>query len=505
MNNIELRDYQKRQVDFIENKIQGKLPLAIQSPTGSGKSFVMMKVAKDKLDEMQGAQYNVVISTGFNNLVYQMAEDAEKFGIKPLIWMGKGHIQCGLKVQKETGVFPTLNTHQAFTKEKKYQITNYDCLNDAPCAGKCLYNKAKQKLNNGSNLVITNHTSYLLALKMYLFKPNLVMIDESHTFANFYDSLLSTEISFNEIKMIKSALEYGGRSPINSLFNRALENNLRMAPGLVKNIYEKISKFDYIEKDLISRLKVFESTSPAIDNYIEINNNGMSLTKFWTKFDVHQDEIVYVLVSATQDDFTLRMFGVPKSRIYIENIKTVDYSKSKLVVVNKNEFKDGIDVFMRKIKEEDRKSGLILSTTNEDVRYVKSFDDFYGYKVFTNINEFENYNGYKVLTGSRALFQGVDIPGLDFVCLNKIPFATYDEKFQARSSYFKAVTKMDTWKEFTIPLVQNDITQSIGRLWRKSSDKGVVAIMDPRLLDKFSFLKDYILNTRKGIGFDVWE
>ena len=160
MNKIELRDYQKRQVEFIENKILGKLPLALQSPTGSGKSFVMMQVAKNKLDEMKNSNYNVVITTGFNNLVYQMAEDAEKFGIKPLIWMGKGHIQCGLKIEKETGIFPTLNTHQAFTKDKKYHITDFTCLNNATCKNKCLYNKAKQKLNNGSNLIKQQQESY---------------------------------------------------------------------------------------------------------------------------------------------------------------------------------------------------------------------------------------------------------------------------------------------------------------------------------------------------------
>ena len=39
---VNLYYHQKKQLQFIENKLPGKLPMAIESPTGSGKTFVIL-------------------------------------------------------------------------------------------------------------------------------------------------------------------------------------------------------------------------------------------------------------------------------------------------------------------------------------------------------------------------------------------------------------------------------------------------------------------------------
>ena len=44
---IQLRDYQERQLSFINNKINTDRVISVQSPTGSGKTFVMLKFIED--------------------------------------------------------------------------------------------------------------------------------------------------------------------------------------------------------------------------------------------------------------------------------------------------------------------------------------------------------------------------------------------------------------------------------------------------------------------------
>lgn len=104
-----------------------------------------------------------------------------------------------------------------------------------------------------------------------------------------------------------------------------------------------------------------------------------------------------------------------------------------------------------------------------------------------------------VLIGSRALFQGIDISALDFVAINRIPFSTYDDKFQKQSDYLKDVARMNPWTDFTLPLVTNDLIQTTGRLWRNKDDYGTIGIFDERLNNRFKYIKKYLLDVRKGI------
>ena len=60
---------------------------------------------------------------------------------------------------------------------------------------------------------------------------------------------------------------------------------------------------------------------------------------------------------------------------------------------------------------------------------------------------------------------------LEFVGINQIPFQAYDDKFKAQANYLQKVGRKNPWKEFTLPLVINDITQTTGRIYRKSSPR----------------------------------
>lgn len=509
---IELRPYQKNQLDFIERKMESGLPVAIKSPTGSGKSFVILEYARRLLERHRGENFTVVIATGFNNLVYQLAEDAPLFGIKPIIWVGQGHIVSEEKIRQKYGIDDnealTLDQFQAFSPDPEIRETpnrrcvGRRCEKEARTGHKCLYHQAKNAISSfGPKVIITNHTSYLIGLKYLTFNPDVAIIDESHVFASYYESFHTDSITPDEIKFIQNQLD--NKDPTLMLFKRAINRGLMVSPQIFEQVKKKLIQNSNLKsRKIINKLATFADVKPSVDKYIEVSESvGIEITHFWSRFEVRQESIKYLLVSATQDSFTLNMFGVPKRNLYVEmNYNTIDYSQSEFLIYDDNEYLNAATKFLKRMRDEGKTRGLMLSTTNKDVNDLKALKELEGFKVFTDLNKFEEYDdGPCVLTGSRVLFQGVDIKGLDFVSLNKIPFPTYDEKFKAQIFYLENVAKVDPWKYFTIPKVENDLTQSTGRLWRRPGDKGTIAVFDDRLNNRFSYLVKSVQRERPGI------
>ena len=87
-----------------------------------------------------------------------------------------------------------------------------------------------------------------------------------------------------------------------------------------------------------------------------------------------------------------------------------------------------------------------------------------------------------VLLGTKAFWEGVDIPGqaLSVLVIVKIPFdVPSDPIVAARSETFE-----DPFNQYSIPEAILRFRQGFGRLIRTQSDRGVVAIMDKRILTK---------------------
>ena len=500
MVDISLYPHQKRQLEFINKKLPGRLPIAIESPTGSGKTYVIMSFLKDYLEKNKDKDFMIVVTTGFNKLVHQFSKDFEKFGIEPIIWMGKGLITDSVKYKEKYGLkdLPNLSANiQAFTDDpdlhldKPFKFCSMD--------QKDLYMQAYNKIKSfGPKIIITNHTSYLLGLKFGLFNPNICIVDESHTFGMFYENFLKLEITSNEIKKIQDSLSDSG--PTLSLFKKSIDKGLKLSPQLFSKIREKLVE-NNMDVELIYRLEEFSKTEKKLSNHIEVNRSGIFVINFYTTFEVNQESVSYILFSATQDRYTMNMFRVPKNRKYTETTyNSIDYSKSELLVIPSKGFENGVKYFLSKCRQNNKTRGLILSTTNKDINYLMSEKEIHGYKFTNNLKEFENSNESNlVLVGSRALFQGIDIKDLQFVGINSIPFPTYSQKFQDQAKYLELVGKINPWTGFTIPIVINDLTQTMGRLWRSSDDYGLIGIFDERLNKRFSNIKKLIEKTRPNI------
>jgi len=87
-----------------------------------------------------------------------------------------------------------------------------------------------------------------------------------------------------------------------------------------------------------------------------------------------------------------------------------------------------------------------------------------------------------VLLGTRSFWEGVDVPGtsLSAVFITKLPFdVPTDPLIAARSEMYE-----DSFNEYYLPEAILKFRQGFGRLIRTASDRGIVAILDRRVLTK---------------------
>lgn len=88
-----------------------------------------------------------------------------------------------------------------------------------------------------------------------------------------------------------------------------------------------------------------------------------------------------------------------------------------------------------------------------------------------------------VLLATSSFWQGVDVVGdaLSCVIIDKLPFASPSDPVTA--ARIEAITARggDAFADYTVPLAILTLQQGLGRLIRHRTDRGVLAILDPRL------------------------
>ncbi len=91
-----------------------------------------------------------------------------------------------------------------------------------------------------------------------------------------------------------------------------------------------------------------------------------------------------------------------------------------------------------------------------------------------------------VLFATSSFWQGVDVRGdqLSCVIIDKLPFAVPTDPIVAARQKFIDENGGGSFFEYSIPQAIITLKQGIGRLIRSTTDKGVLAILDPRLRTK---------------------
>lgn len=93
---------------------------------------------------------------------------------------------------------------------------------------------------------------------------------------------------------------------------------------------------------------------------------------------------------------------------------------------------------------------------------------------------------YSVLLATRSFWEGVDIPGedLSLVVLDKMPFPTPGDPLHSARMGAVEEAGGSSFGQYMTPLMTLSLKQGFGRLIRRTTDWGVVAILDERLSSK---------------------
>lgn len=91
-----------------------------------------------------------------------------------------------------------------------------------------------------------------------------------------------------------------------------------------------------------------------------------------------------------------------------------------------------------------------------------------------------------VLCATMGLWQGVDVPGAScsLVVVDKIPFPPPDDALAAARKTDLDARGQDGFHLVFVSAAATNLAQAAGRLIRRDSDRGVVAVLDPRLRTK---------------------
>jgi ATP-dependent DNA helicase DinG len=99
-----------------------------------------------------------------------------------------------------------------------------------------------------------------------------------------------------------------------------------------------------------------------------------------------------------------------------------------------------------------------------------------------------------VLFATSSFWQGVDVRGdqLSCVIIDKLPFAVPSDPVVAARQRFIEEQGGSSFHEYSVPQAIINLKQGLGRLIRSTTDRGVLAVLDPRLRTKMygrTFLK----------------
>lgn len=105
-----------------------------------------------------------------------------------------------------------------------------------------------------------------------------------------------------------------------------------------------------------------------------------------------------------------------------------------------------------------------------------------GAKSFTMLDEFRKTDR-AVLIGTDTFWQGVDVPGeaLRLVIVTRLPFARPTHPVEEARVEYLVRQGFDPFTRHTLPTAVLMLRQGVGRLIRRSDDRGVIAILDPRI------------------------
>lgn len=168
------------------------------------------------------------------------------------------------------------------------------------------------------------------------------------------------------------------------------------------------------------------------------------------------------------------------------------YLEREIPEPGKGEYERFTEACVRRTEELVDLSGggaLVLLSTNRALRAFKEKLDvpypvkFQGDDSPGRLVSWLKESDSGVLVGTRTFWEGIDVPGeaVSCVVIDRVPFPPPDDPVieklceKAGKGWFY---------EVSLPKAQIAIRQGAGRLMRRSDDRGVIALLDPRMSKK---------------------
>ncbi|WP_415911083.1 ATP-dependent DNA helicase [Oleiharenicola sp. Vm1] len=94
--------------------------------------------------------------------------------------------------------------------------------------------------------------------------------------------------------------------------------------------------------------------------------------------------------------------------------------------------------------------------------------------------------GNGVLFGTESFWTGIDVPGdaLSQVIITRLPFEPPNHPVAQARAEWVAAEGGNPFAQLALPEALGKFRQGIGRLIRSKTDRGIVTILDPRVLTK---------------------
>ncbi len=260
--------------------------------------------------------------------------------------------------------------------------------------------------------------------------------------------------------------------------------------------------------------QIFDKIKPVVLVSATLSING-NFKYIKGRLGIPVNEISQISISDKDHKQEKCEFEKTKNEDYCEKIigSPFNFHENALIYVPDNipdpnqepeKYKRNIIKHIKEITSHSQGRTFILFTSFKMLNtvYEEIMDDMRTYTLLRQgdkpryqlVEEFKT--GHKpILFGTATFWQGVDVPGdtLKCVIITKLPFAVpSDPIIEAKMELLKSQNK-NPFMFYQVPQAITLLRQGFGRLIRSNTDTGIVAILDPRIKNKF--YGKYFLNS----------